>query len=83
MGSRTKTANPIITKSKYKEVGLSRIFRKEGVIMEYYEIRFKGHEITVYDTQDLIREICNIVHGYGIPESEIEVITHKGRGCEE
>ena len=48
--------------------------------MEYYTIRFKGYEITVYDTQDLIREICNIVHGYGIPEDEIEVITHKGRG---
>lgn len=40
----------------------------------YYEIWFNNrYYITVYDSQDIIRECCDIVNGLGISPDNIQV----------
>lgn len=44
--------------------------------MEYYIIKVNNKEYeTVYDTQDIIRVFCDLINGYGIPESDVSVET--------
>ena len=47
---------------------------------EWYEIKWNGYDISVYDTQDIIKTVCDLVNGYGANPDEIEIITHKRKG---
>lgn len=44
--------------------------------MEYYEIKFKGYSVTVYDTNKIIEVVCDLVNGCGANEEDIEIITY-------